>query len=62
MKLSKFFVYESLLEIGAFGAVIAAAGAFQSGLDPALLIGLGVLLSAGILFVRARRKTLRDGI
>ncbi len=59
MKLSTFFILECLLELGVAGVIIFASGAVQTGLDPAILIGLAVMLLAAALFVRTYRKAKR---
>jgi hypothetical protein len=59
MKISTFFILENFLELAVAGAIIVAAGVFQSSLDPAISIGLAVMLLATVLFARTYRKAAR---
>jgi hypothetical protein len=60
VKISTLSAFESSLELGLAGAIIMAAGVYQGGFDPAILIGLAVILLAAALFVRTYRKRVRN--
>ena len=61
MKLSILFLLELFLELGVAGAIIVAAGASQTALDPAIFIGLAITLLAAALFARTYRKAAGSG-